>query len=192
MLFRRHRPMHRTVGISPGEGSGREPPPRQKEPYSPSTAAPAQERGFSWKEPGKGAAGGATLDTILLHSMHCSPLSPTPPALRAPPPPRGGGSAGDSPGKACPGAGPDPILRRRHLMHRKGHIQGGDPGYRPPTSPSLPASPLRQAARPYRHVGRSAGSARERQIIQVEYHSLVLFPVKNQLRAHLWGDPGDL
>ena len=38
-------------GYRPGRGSGREPPPRQREPCWPSHRAPAQERGFSWQGP---------------------------------------------------------------------------------------------------------------------------------------------
>ncbi len=47
-VLRRRHPMHQTGGISPGEGPGREPPPRRQKPYWPFPRAPAQERALSW------------------------------------------------------------------------------------------------------------------------------------------------
>ena len=44
----RYHPIHRTVGISPGEGPGREPPPRRQKPYRPFPKCPAPERALSW------------------------------------------------------------------------------------------------------------------------------------------------
>ena len=54
----RHHPIHRTVEVSPGEGLGRQPPLRRREPYRPFPGAPAQERGISWRWPGWGASPG--------------------------------------------------------------------------------------------------------------------------------------
>ena len=91
-------------GYHQGWGSGRELPPRRREPYRPSYRAPAQERGFSGKEPGRGAAGGETTsDTILLHFIHRSPIPHPARASRSSPFLWGGGSAGNIPRKGRPG-----------------------------------------------------------------------------------------
>ena len=89
-------PIHRTVGISPGEGLGEgNAPPRQVKPHCPSHRAPAQERGFSWQEPGWGANPGKGNPDLAFHrhlATHRSPISPTPPAPPALlPRPRGRG-----------------------------------------------------------------------------------------------------
>jgi len=128
-LPRRH-PMHRTVGISPGEGSGREPPPRRQKPYRPFPRAPAQERALSWREPGKGA-------NLGRRTQIRSPLPH--------PAPTGGGSAGDTLWKGRPGKlVPDPALHRRHPTHRtvvaitRGGAGEGTPSPLRRTIPALP------------------------------------------------------
>ena len=72
----RHHPIHRTVGISPGVGLGEGTPSPAKRTILALRRAPAQERVFSWKEPGWGAAGGR-------RPIHRSPISSTPPAPSA-------------------------------------------------------------------------------------------------------------
>ncbi len=67
LALHRHPPMHRTVGISPGRGPGREPPPHQKEPYLPSPGfprrigssrgeSPGRAQAWEGRKPGKGAS----------------------------------------------------------------------------------------------------------------------------------------
>ena len=152
MLFRRHHPIHRTVGISPGEGSGREPPPRQKEPYSPSTAAPAQERGFSWQEPGRGAAGGAgPIPPSTGISPYTALLSPPPrPRLRrSSPAPVGGGSSRDISGKAGQGRRPRrcPSPASSHTPDR-GDITRGGAGEGTPSPSKRTIQSLHRGSRP--------------------------------------------
>jgi len=66
----------------PGRGPGRELPPRRREPCWPFHRVPAPASGACRGErPERARPGG--------RSIYCSPFSPTPPALRAPPPPHG-------------------------------------------------------------------------------------------------------
>ncbi len=128
VLLRRH-PTHRTVGISPREGPGREPPPRRQKPYRP---FPRSSR------PGAGAF------VVMAREGRNREAGPYT-ALLSPPPP-GGDSAGDIAGKACPGAGPDPVLLRRHPMHRTVEISPGEgPGREPPPRRQKPYRPISRA-----------------------------------------------
>ena len=98
--FRRHHPMRRTVGISPGEGLGEgTPSPAKRAILAPPLGSRAgagvlAERAREGRKPGK------ALYTPL--SSHPHP----PPASGAPPPPRGGGSSRDISGMAGPGRRP--------------------------------------------------------------------------------------
>ncbi len=109
----------------PGRGRGGNPLPVEKNHTGPSPGPPRRIGGYRGESPGRAQSG--------RKPIHRPPISPTPPALRAPPPPRGGGSAGDSPGKAGPGSGPDYTLPRHHPMHRTVGISPGEgPGREPP------------------------------------------------------------
>ena len=145
--------MHRTVGISPGGGGrGGEPPPRQVKPNWPSHRAPAQERGFSWQEPGWGANPGKGNPDLAFHrhlATHRSPISPTPPAPPALlPRPRGRGQCRRYPRKGRLGM-PPPISPF-----------AGMPAHTPRPPPTPPHTPDRediaQGRRPARGTVRKA------------------------------------
>ena len=148
MLFRRHRPMHRTVGISPGEGSGREPPPRQKEPYSPSTGLPPRS-GVLVVRAREGRSRGCRPDSALHRhlAIHRSPISPTPPAPPALlPRPGAGAIVAISPEKPTQDAGPDHALPPHHPIHRTVGISPGEgPGREPPPRKREPYWPSHKA-----------------------------------------------
>ena len=74
MLFRRHRHIHRTVGISPGEGPGREPPPRQKEPYRPVHSGSRPGAGVLVARARRGRNRRGDPDCPFHRLMHRSPL----------------------------------------------------------------------------------------------------------------------
>jgi len=77
-------------GYHPGRGRGGNPLPVDKNHAGPSPGLPRRSGGYRGDGPGRAQAWEGKPE-------YCSSLSPTPPALRAPPPPRGGGSAGDIP-----------------------------------------------------------------------------------------------
>jgi len=139
-------------GYRPGRGSGREPPPRQKEPCWPFHRAPAQEREFSWREPGRGATRGASpKHTFRRHlAMHRSPLSSTPHRPRV------------YPRKGRPGMLARPCLRWHHPTHRTvGDItRGGNPlpGKKNHTGPSTGLPPRSGSSR-----GESPGKPQTRE-----------------------------
>ncbi len=128
----RHPPVHRTVGVSPGEGPGRELPPRRKEPYRPFPRAPAQERGGNIGDiPEKAGPG-------------CRPrLCPSPASTRTPD--RGGITRG---GNSLPveknHTSPPRVSRAGAgaivVMAREGRSRGGNP-YTALLSPPPPAGP---------------------------------------------------
>ena len=97
-------------GNHPGEGPGREPPPRRREPYWPSRDPPPRSGGNIGESPGGAQAGEG-------EPGYYFPLSPPRPRLRRSSPPRGGGGAGDIPGKAGQGGSPDPALPRHRPIH---------------------------------------------------------------------------
>ncbi len=93
-------------------------------------------------------------------------------ALLSPPPP-GGDNAGDIPGKACPGAGPDPVLLRRHPMHRTVGISPGEgPGREPPPRRQKPYRPFPRApAQVMAREGRPRGSDPKHYFPQASTHA---------------------
>ncbi len=125
-------------GYRPGRGSGREPPPRQREPHWPFPKCPAQEREFSWREPGRGATRDASpKHTFRRHlAMHRSPLSPTPHRPRV------------YPGKAGPGCWPD-HASAGIIPHTgpRGYHPGRGSGREPPPRQREPHWPFPQGSR---------------------------------------------
>ncbi len=104
----------------PGRGPGRELPPRRREPCWPFHRVPAPASGACRGErPGRAWSGG--------RSIYCSPFSPTPPALRAPPPPPAGAVQVISPERPARGVGPRsrPSPVSSHTLDRGGITRGG-------------------------------------------------------------------
>ncbi len=163
MLFTTIIPYTGPWGYRPGRGSGREPPPRQREPYWPSYKAPAQERGFSGQEPGKGAAGEiALIIRFVSISPYTALLSPTPPAPSALLPRPGGGSSRDIPGKAGLGRQPRsrPSPASSHTPDRGDIARGGagegtlSPAKR--TIPALHRAPAQERGFSWQEPGKGA------------------------------------
>ncbi len=102
-------------GVGAGEGNA---PPRQVKPNWSSHSAPAQERGFSWQEPGWGANPGKGDPDLAFHrhlATHRSPISPTPPAPPALLPRPVQAISPERPGQD---AGTYTALLPHHPMHR--------------------------------------------------------------------------
>ena len=116
-----HHPIHRTVGISPGEGAGEgtpSPPTRTILALLQGSRAGA---GFSWREPERGATGGD-------EPGHYSPTLPPRPRFALLPASRTRGGNHDIPKKSQPLRGePDSALLPHHPIHRtvRGEGQGG-------------------------------------------------------------------
>ncbi len=128
--------MHRTVGISPGEGLGEGTPSPAKRTAQSLHRVPAPERGSRGKSPGRAQPGGGDPENTLRRHlvMHRSPLSPTPPAPPAllPRPHRKGAVVAISPERPARDAGPDSALRAHHPIRRtvgdiaRGGARGGN------------------------------------------------------------------
>jgi len=141
-LPRRH-PMHRTVGISPGEGSGREPPRRRQKPYWPFPRAPAQERGQYRREPWRGTSPGRRTRIPLSSLPHPARAS------GAPPPPQAGAVQVISPERPARGVGPRsrPSPASSHAPDRGDSIVGeGTPSPSGRTILALPLAPAQERA----------------------------------------------
>ena len=126
----RHPPVHRTVGVSPGEGPGRELPPRRKEPYRPSPGLPRRSGGYRGDGPGR-----ETLYTFF-------PFSPPRPRFALLPRPPAGAVQVISLEKPAWGAGPDYVRHWRHPTHRTVGVSPGEgPGREPPPRRKEPYRP---------------------------------------------------
>jgi len=124
----RHLPMHRTVGVLPGVGPGREPPPRRGEPYWPSPRGPRAGAGALVVRAGEGRKPGEATQNTIFHRylpIHCSHVPHPSRASRSSP--ARGGSAGDIPGKAGPGKQPRlyPSSASPHAPDRGDITRGG-------------------------------------------------------------------
>ncbi len=141
-------------GYRPGRGPGREPPPRQREPYWPSYKAPAQEREFSWQEPGGGAGQGCQSQTCTPPASRHTPLSSLPHPSRAsgapPPPPWAGAVVAIPPARAQARGRPVPAMPPPALSHTpyrgdiaRGGARGGNhlPGKENHAGPSIRLPP---------------------------------------------------
>ncbi len=92
--------------ISPGEGLGEGTPSPAKRTVLALRRAPAQERGFTWQEPGQGAAGGVGPIPPSAGISPCTVLISPPPhprLWRSSPAPQEGGSSREITGKSLPG-----------------------------------------------------------------------------------------
>ena len=156
-VLRRRHPVHRTVGISPGEGPGREPPPRQEEPYRPFPRLPRRSGGYRDESPGGAQARGAGPKHSFPQASTRTPPSslPHPPALRAPPPPQAGAVQVISPERPARGGNPLPVDKNhtgpspgfpprsggsRGESPERPQAWGGNPMHRSPLSPTPPGA----------------------------------------------------
>ena len=139
--LRRCHPVHRTVGISSwGRGRGGNPLPVVRNHTGPSPGPPRRIGAMPARSPEGRKPGEATQNTLFHRHLpiHRSPLSPTPPALRAPPPPKAGAVQVISPERPTRGVGP-----RSHPSPASSHApEGAYPGRRSRIPPSyLPIPP---------------------------------------------------
>ncbi len=123
--------MPRTVGISPREGPGREPPPRRQKPYWPFPRLPRRIGGYRDESLGRVWPGCRPKTLFSTGIYPCTALLS--------PPPRAGAVQVISPGKACPGAGPrsrpSPVSSR--APDRGDIIMGEGSGREPPICANL-------------------------------------------------------
>ena len=196
-------------GYHPGWGRGGNSLPVDKNHTGPSQSAPPRSGRCRGEIPGGAQARGAGPKHSFPQASTRTPPSslPHPPALRAPPPPQAGAVQVISPERPARGGNPLPV-DKNHTgpspgpPHRIGISHGDSPGGAQaweaiPYTALLSPHPSRRrpSCRPQGLIATRGDlpALREKTRSFKEDNTLhPIFPAKNQLRAHLWSDPGDL